>query len=91
METASTAKDDLYIESKEEFDVTLDRRMTLDALQDQVDRLRKNGKEPEKVLPKRIPKTLRNIVTGVEWPYSEGFANNPDLEVIEWEPADGND
>ena len=49
MEEARTVKDDLYIEAKEQFDVTLDRRMTLDAMQDQVDRLRKNGKEPEKV------------------------------------------
>ena len=91
MEEAKTAKDDLYIEAKEEFDVTLDRRKTLEEMQDQVDRLRKNGKEPEKVLPTRIPKTLRNIITGVEWPYSEGFAKNPDLEVIEWESADGDD
>lgn len=91
MELAKTAKDDLYIEAKEEFDVTLDRRMTLDQMKDQMDRLQKNGKEPKKVLPQRIPKTLRNVVTGVEWPYSEGFANNPDLEVIEWEPLDGND
>ena len=89
MEEQKTAKDDLFVEAKDEFDVTLDRRMTLDEMQDQVDRLKQNGKEPEKVLPKRTPRLLRNVITGVEWPYSPEIANNPDLEVLEWEPADG--
>lgn len=91
MEEAKTEKDDLYIEAKEEFSVTLDRRATLAELQDQVDRLRKNGKQPEKVLPARMPKKLRNIVTGNIFDYDPLFAKNPDLEVIEWEVADGHD
>lgn len=91
MEEAKTEKDDLYIEAKEEFSVTLDRRATLADLQDQVDRLRKNGKQPEKVLPARMPKKLRNVVTGNVFEYDPLFAKNPDLEVIEWEVADGHD
>ena len=91
MEQEKTEKDDLYIEAKEEFNVTLDRRATLADLQDQVDRLRKNGKKPEKVLPARMPKKLRNVVTGNVFDYDPIFAKNPDLEVIEWEVADGHD
>jgi len=91
VEEAKTEKDDLYIEAKEEFNVTLDRRATLADLQDQVDRLRKNGKKPEKVLPARTPKKLRNVVTGNIFDYDPIFAKNPDLEVIEWEVADGHD
>lgn len=91
MEDAKTEKDDLYIEAKEKFDVTLDRRATLAELQDQVDRLRKNGKQPEKVLPARMPKKLRNVITGNVFDYDPLFAKNPDLEVIEWEVADGHD
>lgn len=91
MEQEKTEKDDLYIEAKEEFNVTLDRRATLADLQDQVDRLRKNGKKPEKVLPARMPKKLRNVVTGNIFDYDPIFAKNPDLEVIEWEVADGHD
>jgi hypothetical protein len=91
VEEAKTEKDDLYIEAKEEFSVTLDRRATLADLQDQVDRLRKNGKQPEKVLPARMPKKLRNVVTGNVFEYDPLFAKNPDLEVIEWEVADGHD
>lgn len=91
MEEAKTEKDDLYIEAKEDFNVTLDRRATLADLQDQVDRLRKNGKQPEKVLPARMPKKLRNVVTGNVFEYDPLFAKNPDLEVIEWEVADGHD
>lgn len=91
MEDAKTEKDDLYIEAKEQFDVTLDRRATLAELQDQVDRLRKNGKQPDKVLPARMPKKLRNVITGNVFDYDPLFAKNPDLEVIEWEVADGHD
>lgn len=91
MKDAKTEKDDLYIEAKEQFDVTLDRRATLAELQDQVDRLRKNGKQPDKVLPARMPKKLRNVITGNVFDYDPLFAKNPDLEVIEWEVADGHD
>ena len=56
MEEAKTAKDDLYIEAKEEFDVTLDRRKTLEEMQDQVDRLRKNGKSRKRFCPQEFPK-----------------------------------
>lgn len=91
MEEGKTEKDDLYIEAKEKFNVTLDRRTTLADLRDQVDRLRRNGKQPEKVLPQRRPKTVKNVITGNEFPYDDAFAKNPDLEVIEWEVADGHD
>ncbi|HAW74127.1 MAG TPA: hypothetical protein DCW74_00145 [Alteromonas australica] len=91
MEDNKTAKDNLYIEAKEEFNVKLDRRSTLADLQDQMDRLRKNGKQPEKVLPARVPKKLRNVVTGNLFDYDPLFAKNPDLEIVEWETADGDD
>lgn len=91
MEDAKTEKDDLYIEAKEEFSVTLDRRATLADLQDQMDRLRKNGKQPEKVLPARMPKKLRNVVTGNVFDYDPIFAKNSDLEIVEWETLDGDD
>ena len=91
MEETKTVKDDLYIEGKEEFGVTLDRRSTLADLQDQMDRLRKNGKQPEKVLHARVPKKLRNVVTGNVFDYDPLFAKNPDLEVIEWETIDGDE
>lgn len=91
MESASTEKDDLYIEAKEKFGVTLDRRTTLADLRDQMDRIRKNGKEPEKVLPQRTPKKLRNVITGNIFDFDPLFAKNPDLEVIEWEVANGHD
>jgi hypothetical protein len=91
VESASTEKDDLYIEAKEQFGVTLDRRTTLADLRDQMDRIRKNGKEPEKVLPQRTPKKLRNVITGNIFDFDPLFAKNPDLEVIEWEVANGHD
>jgi hypothetical protein len=91
VESASTEKDDLYIEAKEKFGVTLDRRTTLADLRDQMDRIRKNGKEPEKVLPQRTPKKLRNVITGNIFDFDPLFAKNPDLEVIEWEVANGHD
>ena len=73
MEEAKTTKDDLYIEAKEEFDVTLDRRKTLE-------NAGSNGPAPQEWQGAerftRIPKTLRNIIASVEWPYSEGFAKN---------------
>lgn len=91
MNEAKTEKDDLYIEAKEAFGITLDRRQTLGDLQDQMDRIRKTGKQPEEVLPARMPKKLRNIVTGNVFDYDPLFAKNPDLEIIEWEVADGHD
>jgi len=91
VEEAKTEKDDLYIEAREQFDVTLDRRATLAELQDQMDGLRRNGKQPEEVLPAKVPKKLRNIVTGNIFDYDPLFAKNPNLEVIEWETVDGND
>ena len=41
-----TEKDDLYEEAKNQFGVTLDRRMKLSDLQDQVARLAENKKNP---------------------------------------------
>lgn len=90
MKEAKTQKDDLYIEAKESFGVTLDRRQTLGDLKDQMDRIRKAGKHPEEVLPKRTPKKLRNIVTGNIFDYDPLLAKNSDLEIIEWETANGN-
>lgn len=86
-----TKKDDLYKKIKEEFNVELDRKMTLKDLQDQVEKLRKQKQEPPKPKPKMKPKKLRNVVTGNEFDYQEIWAGDPDLQIIEWEEEDGND
>jgi hypothetical protein len=80
-----TTKDELYKKAKKDFDVKLDRRMTLSQLQDQMARLEKERDcpTPEKKEPK--PVRVRNIVTGNEFSYDPIWKGNPDLQVIEWE------
>jgi hypothetical protein len=80
-----TTKDELYKKAKKDFDVKLDRRMTLSQLQDQMARLTKerDNPTPEKKEPK--PVRVRNIVTGNEFSYDPIWKGNPDLQVIEWE------
>jgi hypothetical protein len=80
-----TTKDELYNKAKKDFDVKLDRRMTLSQLQDQMTRL---GKERDNPTPKKIqpkPVRVRNIVTGNEFDYDPIWKGNPDLQVIEWD------
>ncbi len=80
-----TTKDELYKKAKKDFDVKLDRRMTLAQLQDQMARLEKerDNPTPEKKQPK--PVRVRNIVTGNEFDYDPIWKGNPDLQVIEWD------
>lgn len=86
-----TKKDDLYDKALKDFDVKLDRRLTLSQLQDQMARLEQEQKDPQKEIPKLKPKRVRNVITGNEFDYHELFAGDPDLQVIEWEEEDGND
>lgn len=85
----ATKKDDLYQEALDQHDVKLDRRLSLDQLQDQVRRLQaaKNNPQPERKAP--VPKRVKNVITGNIFEYNELFAGNPDLQVIEWEEDDG--
>jgi len=86
-----TEKDDLYEEAKNQFGVTLDRRMKLSDLQDQVARLAENKKNPPPKKKARVPLTVRNVVTGNEFPYTDAFKGLPDLEVIAWQEAEEED
>ena len=85
----ATKKDDLYQEALEQHDVKLDRRLSLDQLQDQVNRLQdsKSNPKPERKAP--VPKMVKNVITGNVFEYNELFAGNPDLQIIEWETDDG--
>ena len=83
----TTPKDDLYIEAKEKYDIKLDRRLSLSDLEDQMERIRKNGGEKKEKPPERIPMRVRNVITGNEFDYDPIFAKNADLEVIEWSAA----
>lgn len=89
LKMTATKKDDLYQEALEQHDVKLDRRLSLDQLQDQVRRLQaaKDKPQPERKAP--VPKRVKNVITGNIFEYNELFAGNPDLQVIEWEEDDG--
>ena len=89
--SVKTEKDDLYKETISTFDVKLDRRLKLSELKDQVERLQMNRDNPVAAPKLRIPKTIKNIFTGNEFPYTDAFKGLPDLEVIEWEELDGDD
>lgn len=79
-------KDELFKEAKAEFGVKLDRRMSLEQLEDQMLRLRKHGGEPaEEEVKQSVPKRVRNIITGNEFDYDPIWKGLPDLQVIEWE------
>tara|TARA_Y100000996_G_scaffold388705_1_gene348480 strand:- start:19 stop:291 length:273 start_codon:yes stop_codon:yes gene_type:complete len=86
-----TEKDELYEEAENQFGVKLDRRMKLSDLQDQMTRLRENKKNPPPEKKVRLPLTVRNVVTGNEFPYTDAFKGLPDLEVIEWQDAEDDD
>lgn len=87
----ATKKDDLYQEALEKHDVKLDRRLSLDQLQDQINRLQSSKNNPKKELKAPVPKLVKNVMTGNVFEYNELFAGNPDLQVIEWENDDGDD
>ena len=88
---AKTAKDDLYEKAKAEFNITLDRRMKLVDLEEQVRTLEKNKLNPPPKPVVRRPKTLQHIVTGYKFSYDKCFAGNPNLEIVEWEEDDNGD
>jgi hypothetical protein len=86
-----TAKDELYDTALNEFGVKLDRRQKMADLEEQVNKLKINKADSSPVSKelKNVPKTVRNIVTGNEFPYTSAFKGLSDLEVIEWETEDG--
>lgn len=82
-----TRKDEIFVEAKEKYGVKLDRRMSLEVLEEKLDRLANKAKnpEPEKKEVKRVPRKIRNIRTGNTFGILPGWEKNPNLEVIEWE------
>ena len=88
-----TEKDDIFEEAQNQFGVKLDRRMKLSDLQDQLKRLAADKENPPPKRKARSPLTVRNVVTGNEFPYTDAFKGLPDLEVIAWqeEEEDGDD
>lgn len=79
-------KDELFKEAQSEFSVKLDRRLSLEQLEDQIARLRQHGKEPAESEKKQpVPKRVRNVITGNIFDYNPIWKGLPDLEVIEWE------
>ena len=87
---AATKKDEIFAKAKDDFDVNLDRRLTLKQLEEQVEQLAKNKVNPPVEETALIPKRVRNVITGNEFDYNPIFKNNPDLLVIEWENNHGN-
>ena len=83
--SVKTEKDELFKTTKSEHNVTLDRRLKLSELKDQVERLKQNKENPVPAPQIKKPKTVKNIFTGNSFPYTEAFAGLPDLEVTEWE------
>jgi len=84
MTTNATKKDELYEKAKAEFDVKLDRRLTLDQLEDQVSRLSKERENPAPVKKQPSPLRVKNVITGNEFDYDPIWKGNPDLQVIAW-------
>jgi len=91
MSETKTKKDDLYSEALEEFGTKLDRRLTLQQLEDQLSRLKTAKNSPINQQPKLRPKIVLNMVTGHKFPYHSAFKGNADLQVVEWEEDDGNE
>tara|TARA_R110002096_G_scaffold95253_3_gene213718 strand:- start:236 stop:508 length:273 start_codon:yes stop_codon:yes gene_type:complete len=85
-----TKKDEIFAKAKEDFDVKLDRRLTLAQLEEQVKQLARNKANPPPKEEALVPKRVRNVITGNEFDYNSLFKNNPDLQIIEWEKNDGN-
>lgn len=81
-----TRKDEIFEEAKEKFDTKLDRRLSLEAMEEQLNGLKKTPKVKEaKKDVKKVPKTIRNIKTGNTFGPLPNWESNPNLEVIEWE------
>ena len=91
MTTATTEKDELFSKAKDDFGVKLDRRLKLTELKEQIEKLQTQKDNPVPEQKIRVPKTVKNIFTGNEFAYTDAFEGLPDLEVIEWRDADGND
>lgn len=86
---SNTKKDEIFLKAKEEYDVKLDRRLTLAQLEEQVQRLAEDKANPKPIEKELVPKRVRNVITGNEFDYNPIFKNNPDLLVIEWETDNG--
>jgi hypothetical protein len=86
---SNTKKDEIFLKAKEEYDVKLDRRLTLAQLEEQVHRLAEDKANPKPIEKELVPKRVRNVITGNEFDYNPIFKNNPDLLVIEWETDNG--
>lgn len=81
-----TRKDEIFEEAKEKFDTKLDRRLSLEAMEEQLNGLKKKPKVKEaKKDVKKVPKTIRNTKTGNTFGPLPNWESNPNLEVIEWE------
>ena len=87
---SATKKDDIFAKAKEDFDVKLDRRLTLAQLEEQVKQLARNKANPPPKEEALVPKRVRNVITGNEFDYNPAFKNHTDLQIIEWETNDGN-
>lgn len=86
---SNTKKDEIFLQAKEDYNVKLDRRLTLAQLEEQVQRLAEDKANPKPVEKEMVPKRVRNVITGNEFDYNPIFKNNPDLMVIEWETDNG--
>jgi len=86
---SATKKDDIFAKAKEDFDVKLDRRLTLAQLEEQVNQLARNKANPPPKEEALVPKRVKNVITGNVFDYNPLFKNNPDLQIIEWETNDG--
>ena len=87
---SKTKKDEIFDKAKKEHGKTLDRRLTLAQLEEQVTQLARDKKTPPQEEKKLIPKRVKNVITGNIFDYNPIFKNNPDLQEIEWENTDGN-
>jgi hypothetical protein len=86
---SNTKKDEIFLQAKEDYNVKLDRRLTLAQLEEQVQRLAEDKANPKPIEKELVPKRVRNVITGNEFDYNPIFKNNPDLLVIEWETDNG--
>jgi len=86
---SNTKKDEIFLQAKEDYNVKLDRRLTLAQLEEQVQRLAEDKANPKPIEKELVPKRVRNVITGNEFDYNPIFKNNPDLLVIEWETENG--
>ena len=86
---SNTKKDEIFLQAKEDYNVKLDRRLTLAQLEEQVQRLAEDKANPKPIEKELVPKRVRNVITGNEFDYNPIFKNNPDLQIIEWETNNG--